>query len=320
MSRGEFLSVLGLYHWDNTLFDEMVFPSDFTADNKQTVIGNILSECAELEILFPSAPICKAMIGLWSKLNLPVWERIYKASLKEYNPIENYNRTEDETISDDKKITHSGNDVMAQSGSDSKSLSSSGSETHSGTDSKTLSSSGSETHSGTDATLKSETNSGTDTTTTSETHSGIDATTNSQTAYDSGTQYIHDSSNLTHGHSISGSESVAHGHSVSGSDAITHGHKIDTTGNGGESTVHGHKVDTTESGTEGVTYGKKETMTHGEIIDHEGDITRHNHTTGNIGVLTSQQMLTQEVEVAPLLNVMNMICNSFKERFCILVY
>ncbi len=320
MSRGEVLSVLGLYHWDNTLFDEMVYPENFSQDNKDTVIGNILSECAELEILFPSAPVCKSMIGLWSKLNLPVWDRIYKASLREYNPIENYNRTEDETISNDKTSTHSGNDVMTNSGSDSKTLSSSESQTNSGTDSKTLTSSGSETHSGTDATLTSQTNSGTDTTTTSETHSGTDTTTNSQTAYDSGTQYIHDTSDLRHGHGVSGSQSLQHGHAVSGSDALTHGHKIDTTGGGSESTVHGHKLDITGSGSEGITYGKRETYAHGEVITDEGDITRHNHTSGNIGITTSQQMLTQEVEVAPLLNVMNIIVQSFKERFCILVY
>lgn len=288
MSRGEVLSVLGLYHWDNTLFDEMSFPSDFTNDNKQTTIGNILAECAELEILFPSAPTCKTMIGLWSKLNLPVWERIYKASLREYNPIENYNRTEDETISNDKTSTHSGNDVLRNSGSDSKTSSNSGSETHSGTDSG----------------LMSETNSGTDTTTTSENHSGTDTTTNSQTAYESGSLYVHDTSGTQHGHSISGSQSLAHGHAVSGSNSLTHGHKVDTTG----------------SGSEGVTYGKTETMSHGEIITDEGDITRHSHISGNIGVTTSQMMLTQEVEVAPLLNVMNMIVQSFKERFCILVY
>ena len=312
MSRGEVLSVLGLYHWDNTLFDEMSFPSDFTNDNKQTTIGNILAECAELEILFPSAPTCKTMIGLWSKLNLPVWERIYKASLREYNPIENYNRTEDETVSNDKTSTHSGNDVLRNSGSDSKTSSNSASETHSGTDSGLMS----ETNSGTDATTTSQTNSGTDTTTTSENHSGTDTTTNSQTAYESGSLYVHDTSGTQHGHSISGSQSLAHGHSISGSESLTHGHAV----SGSNSLTHGHKVDTTGSGSEGVTYGKTETMSHGEIITDEGDITRHNHMSGNIGTTTTQKMLTEEVEVAPLLNVMNMIVQSFKERFCILVY
>lgn len=61
-------------------------------------------------------------------------------------------------------------------------------------------------------------------------------------------------------------------------------------------------------------------MTHGEKIVNDDSITRENHTTGNIGVTTSQQMLEQEIEVAAKLNVMKIITESFKERFCILVY
>ena len=53
---------------------------------------------------------------------------------------------------------------------------------------------------------------------------------------------------------------------------------------------------------------------------HEGDITRNNHTSGNIGVTTSQMMLEQEIEVSAKLNVIKMIVESFKDRFCLLVY
>ena len=240
MSNGALLSVTALYNYDNSLFDKMVFPSQFTQDDKQTTIGNILAECAEFEILFPDFNFLKDMIELWSKLNIPVWQRIYTASLMEYNPIENYNRTELETISDDKTETHSGNDTNRSSGTDATTLSGSSTETNSGTDTET----------------------------------------NKQTAYDSNLQYVHDSSDLQHGHTI---------------------------GN-------------ISSGSNSTTYGKQDTFTHGEVIEHEGDITRENHTSGNIGVTTSQQMLEQEIEVSSKLNVMNIIVNSFKTRFCLLVY
>ena len=52
MSRGMRLSVLGLYKADSGLFSEMVYPSGFNDDEKQTTVGNILAECAELECLF----------------------------------------------------------------------------------------------------------------------------------------------------------------------------------------------------------------------------------------------------------------------------
>lgn len=264
MSRGTRLSVLGLYKADSSLFSEMVFPIGFTADEQQTTVGNILAECAELECLFPDPDTMKTMIGLWSKLNISVWERIFTASKIEYNPIENYNRTELETISDDRTDSHSGNDVNKLTGTDTETLTNN----------------------------NTQTNSGTDTHTTSETNSGTDTTTNSITAYDSNTQHIHDTSALLHGHGVSGSDALAYGHTVS------------NTG-GGSSTM---------------AYGKTETFTHGEKIIHEGDITRNNHTSGNIGVTTSQQMLEQEIEVSAKLNVIKMIVDSFKTRFCLLVY
>lgn len=240
MSRGMRMSVLGLYNYKSGLFSEMVYPSGFSDDEKQTVVGNILAECAELECLFPDWDTMQGMIGLWSKLNISVWERIFTASQLEYNPIENYNRTEIETISDDRTDTHSGNDVTRTTGTDSNSASNSNTSTNSGTDTNT----------------------------------------NSITAYDSGTLYTHDSSNLLHGHIVSDSG--------------------------------------TASNT--ITYGKTDTLTHGEQIVHEGDITRNNQTSGNIGVTTSQQMLEQEIEVSAKLNVIKMIVDSFKERFCLLVY
>lgn len=240
MSRGMRISVLGLYKADSGLFSEMVYPSGFTADEKQTTVGNILAECAELECLFPDPDTMKTMIGLWSKLNISVWERIFTASQLEYNPIENYNRTELETISDDRTDTHSGNDVNRLSGTDTETTSGSNTQTNAGTDTQT----------------------------------------NSITSYDSNTQYVHDTSALQHGHTV--------------------------TDNG--------------SGSASTSYGKTETLTHGEQIVHEGDITRNNHTSGNIGVTTSQQMLEQEIEVAAKLNVIKMIVESFKERFCLLVY
>ena len=220
MSRGMRLSVLGLYNYDSGLFSEMVYPAGFTDDEKQTVVGNILAECAELECLFPDAGTMRTMIGLWSKLNISVWNRIFTASKLEYNPIENYNRTELETISDDRTDTHSG----------------------------------------TDSTLASST----------VTNSGTDTNINSVSSYDSNNYQPHDKSDLTHGHSVSDS----------GSSSITHG----------------------------------------EVITHDGDITRNNHTSGNIGVTTSQQMLEQEIEVSAKLNVIKMIVESFKDRFCLLVY
>ena len=240
MSRGATLSVLGLYNFDSSLFDNMQYPTGFTNTEKQTVVGNILMECAELEFLYPDFDTAKSAIEIWSRMCVSVWERIFTASKLEYNPIENYNRTELEMISDDRTDTHSGSDISTLSGSDSNQSSYADTENNTGTDTQT----------------------------------------NKISAYDSNTLVNHDQNDLTHGHSIS------------------------QFGSGSNST----------------TYGKTDTFTHGETIVHDGDISRTNKTTGNIGVTTSQQMLEQEVEIAAKLNVIKMIVDAFKERFCILVY
>lgn len=304
MSRGATLSVLGLYNFDTSLFDEMAYPSGFTSEEKQTVVGNILMECAELEFLFPDFTAAKQAIGIWSRLNVAVWERIFTAANLEYNPIENYNRTELETIADDRTDTHSGNDVTRSSGVDSRALTSTKTETHSGSDSKQLSSTDSETNSGSDSRQLSSTG--------SETNSGTDTQTNKISGYDSGNLVDHDQNLLQHGHGVSTTSS--------GSDATTYGHVISKTGSGTDATTYGHVITEGGSGSDATTYGKTETLTHGEQIVHDGDITKNSHISGNIGVTTSQQMLEQEIEISAKLNVMDMIVRAFKERFCILVY
>lgn len=304
MSRGATLSVLGLYNFDSSLFDEMAYPSGFTSEEKQTVVGNILMECAELEFLFPDFNAAKQAIGIWSHLNVAVWERIFTAANLEYNPIENYNRTELETIADDRTDTHSGNDVTRSSGVDSRALTSTKTETHSGSDSKQLSSTDSETNSGSDSRQLSSTG--------SETNSGTDTQTNKISGYDSGNLVDHDQNLLQHGHGVSTTSS--------GSDATTYGHVINKTGSGTDATTYGHVITEGGSGSDATTYGKTDTLTHGEQIVHEGDITKNSHISGNIGVTTSQQMLEQEIEISAKLNVMDMIVRAFKERFCILVY
>lgn len=43
-------------------------------------------------------------------------------------------------------------------------------------------------------------------------------------------------------------------------------------------------------------------------------------THGNIGVTTSQQMLTSELELTPLLDIYTRIADDFKREFCVMVY
>lgn len=86
------------------------------------------------------------------------------------------------------------------------------------------------------------------------------------------------------------------------------------------STTFGKKEELTHGHVETVAMGHSETLTHGEQIKDDTEITHTSRIHGNIGVTTSQQMLESELEVAPKLNIMNIIIESFKNRFCLLVY
>ena len=86
------LSILGLYNYDNSIFNLFVVPDGM---DKELIINNILLECAEMEIIYPEPDIMKNAIGLWSNKQLESWERMYKAMQLEYDPIYNYDRFEE---------------------------------------------------------------------------------------------------------------------------------------------------------------------------------------------------------------------------------
>ena len=57
-----------------------------------------------------------------------------------------------------------------------------------------------------------------------------------------------------------------------------------------------------------------------EEQDASGSVERERVEQGNIGVTTTQFMLTEEMELRAHYNVYNYIVESFKSRFCLLVY
>ncbi len=227
------LSILGLYEYDNTIFDLMSLPGTLT---KEDVANQICFECAELEVLYPSAVVMKNMIGLWSAREYPTWARVLAAAEAEYNPIENYDRSE------------------------SISRTRTGSETHSGKDTSQ--------DSGTDTSTGSSTNSNT----------GSDSNLHKYSAFDADALRDQSSDTTTYGSGSTGSSSAT------------------------------------------ATYGKKNELTHGHQIADTSTETETSRIHGNIGVVSSQQMLQQELEISPKLNIISYIVDSFKKRFCLLVY
>lgn len=88
------MSVKGLYDWDNTLFNGLALPS---AMDKNTMINYIIMECSDLEIVITDSDTLKIMIESWSISRLHSWERLYESTVQNYNMIHNYDRYEDWT-------------------------------------------------------------------------------------------------------------------------------------------------------------------------------------------------------------------------------
>lgn len=88
------LSLLGLYQYDNRIFDGLALPQGV---DKETLVNNLLSEAAEFEVLYPEPRFLSNMISAWSAKELPVWEKLVETLHYEYDPISNYDRNEEST-------------------------------------------------------------------------------------------------------------------------------------------------------------------------------------------------------------------------------
>lgn len=86
------MTILGLYNYDPTIFDKLHIP---TGIDKQRLIFHICEECGFLQVLFPNPEYIKESIDAWSMGMLTGWERFWKAVNTNYEPLNNYDRTED---------------------------------------------------------------------------------------------------------------------------------------------------------------------------------------------------------------------------------
>ena len=306
MGRAVNLSPLGLYNWDQTVFDLMQIPS---ALNKDVLIQNLLAETAELEVLYPNPIVFKNLLGVWSNKQLDIWNRLYATTQYEYNPIENYNRYE------------TGSDTGA------------GTTTHSGTDTTTDTT----TNTGTNSRQENMTHGGKDTTTGSMSEGGTETEATTGHIEQSGTDAVVGAD--TKGHWIAGFNSTPSGQDDGlvkqtrdqddATTTTTYGKKEDSTGS--KTTTFGK----TESTSEELAYGKTEQVTenqtstqngnrqsslqHGESINNTSNGEHELHAHGNIGVTTTQKLIREQREIE-LFNLYDIIIEDFKMRFCILVY
>lgn len=115
---GAYLTILGLYNYDSSIFDSMRLPDGV---EKTTLVDNLLYELSDMEVLYADPCFMKTMIGVWSKKMLPVWTKLFATTKLDYDPISNYDRKETltDSTSGSNTQTSSGESGYSSSGSQS---------------------------------------------------------------------------------------------------------------------------------------------------------------------------------------------------------
>ena len=258
------MSLMGLYDYDNTILDDLAVPEGLDVS---ILKDNLLIECGYREILYPRPDFFKMALRAWVRKNIGIWAELYDTTQYEYNPIENYDRKEDNTYvrTDDLTMTNSGKDTTQNSGKDITQ------------------------NSGTDTTQ----NSGTDSTQ----NSGSDTTLNKAHAFNTSGLTDSNSSTLSNGLK----QDLTYGQKVE----LEHGQKIEL--------EHGQKIE--------LEHGQKVELEHGHVIDNTGTQTNHEdiYAHGNIGVMSTQDMIKQQREVVQF-NIYDYIISDFQKRFILGIY
>lgn len=86
------LSIFGLYEHNPAIFKNLTVPAQI---DKEDVIGEIIAECSDFALIYPDYDIMAMLIGIWSRNERLIWQRLADSEEIEYNPIENYDRIEE---------------------------------------------------------------------------------------------------------------------------------------------------------------------------------------------------------------------------------
>lgn len=89
------LSILGMYNYDNTIFDDFQLPDRIPRD---MFLNNLLLECAEFGCIYPDGDFFKMALKSWSEMELSTWNWLLDTQHYEYNPIWNVDVHDSERI------------------------------------------------------------------------------------------------------------------------------------------------------------------------------------------------------------------------------
>ena len=85
-------TLMGMYNYDNTIFNEMVLPTGIDADLFKS---SLLIEKGEFEVLYPNPDFMKNAIKIWSAKWYRTFSEWLRGTQAQFNPIYNYDRYEE---------------------------------------------------------------------------------------------------------------------------------------------------------------------------------------------------------------------------------
>lgn len=86
------ITLIGMYNYDNSLFDNLTFPAGI---DKDLAVNRIINKSEEFELVYSDFDYLKDRIGIWGQ----IWERTFSkwqdALNVKYDPLNNYDRHEE---------------------------------------------------------------------------------------------------------------------------------------------------------------------------------------------------------------------------------
>ena len=131
MARSAMLSILGLYNYDNLIFEDMVVPGAVTDETTGVttepvelplLVDLLLMQLAELEVIYPDPDFMRQAISRWSRSRITEWEKLNLTIYLKWNPIHNYDRTEEWTDGEQGSGENQSSDTVTGNGTNTQSV------------------------------------------------------------------------------------------------------------------------------------------------------------------------------------------------------
>lgn len=325
------ITPLTLYNLDNTVFDGITLPDyhfprsieyedlflteGWTLD-KDTLINNLLLETMELNTIYTSPDFFKFAVTQWAKKEFPVWRSLYETLFYKYNPIWNKDGTIKENAENVRNMMNNGNKVINNVNI------SNNSERENIVDNDETNRERTRNESNIDNKTGKSTNSENNTNINNESNSNVisdDTTiTNSVSAYDQTSTFSDRDKTVTENDKTETKNNNSSNIGTTTSENNNSENNVNVN-NEGEEEVNIREYSRERNNSNNSVNNNNSTESNNGNENENNSNSLERRETGNIGLVTTQAMIQAERDLVKF-NIYDFIIDSFKMRFCILIY